>query len=255
MSTDRVSFLAFSCPHCPLHDRDTIAKLIGRIEEIQPDVIVHLGDGHEADGASKFDSEYDFDLLDEFEAHNDFLAQIRKVSRKSRKVFLPGNHDANLQEWNRIDKRLRTLCDYRDHEPELEHWEQPCQYIYDKRRGVFRLGPVSFGHGYEHGQNGDEFQALLLGVPFGLHVTGHTHRPTPMVQRCYRTKAVPLPYWFANPGCLREMKPKYMERKRSHQWGHGFVTGETPMLKSPRMSRMWEARVEIFKMADDGDFD
>lgn len=253
-----VKFAAFSCPHCPLQDERAIEWLLGRLEAEKPDVLVHLGDGHEADSASRWPSEYDWSLRDEFDAHDALLGRLRKaVGKKTRLVFLPGNHDANLLSIGRIDKRIRSQCDYRDpdNEPELQHWEQPCEYVYDKRKGVFRLGQVSFAHGFEHGASGDEFQALLLGVPFGLHITGHTHRPTPMPMRCYRTKAVPLPYWFANPGCLRDLKPPYMERKRSHQWGQGVVFGETAIQKSPRMSRQWDARVEVFRMADDGTFD
>ena len=254
----KVRFAAFSCPHAPLIDNAAVDWLIGRLESEKPNVVVHLGDGHEADSASRWPSEYDFTLADEFKSHNDFLKKIRLATPKARHVFLPGNHDENLLAIGRIDKRIRSQCDYRDpdNEPELaEHWEQPCSYEYDKRRGVFRLGQVSFAHGFEHGTNGDEFQALLLGQPYGLHVTGHTHRPTERVQRCFRTKAVPLPYWYANPGCLRDLRPQYMLRKRSHGWGQGAVFGETLLTKSPRMSRQWEARVEIHRMKDDGDFD
>jgi hypothetical protein len=74
------------------------------------------------------------------------------------------------------------------------------------------------------------------------------------VQRCYRTKAVPLPFWYANPGCIRDLAPNYIKRKRHHQWGQGVVIGEAEITKSPRMSRTWEARTEIFRMADDGEF-
>ncbi len=253
-----ITFAAFSCPHCPLQDKKAVDWMLGRIEKEQPDVVVHLGDGHEADSASRWPSEYDWSLEDEFNEHNKFLVSVRKVTPKSRHVFLPGNHDANLQEIGRIDKRIRSQCNYRDakNEPELaEHWEHPCEYVYDRRRGVFRIGPVAFAHGYECGGNGDEFQAILLGVPYGLFIAGHTHRPTPTLMRARRTVAVPLPYWYLNAGCLRDLKPTYMKRKRSHLWGQGLVLGEAMETKSPRMSRAWDARVEIFRMGDDEEFD
>ncbi len=249
------SFLAFSCPHCPLEDANAIKWLLGKIEAEKPAVVIHLGDGHEADSASRWPSEYDWELADEFKAHNDLLASIRKVAPKARKVFLPGNHDANLSEWNRIDKKLRGLCDYHKQEPELEHWEQPCKYEYDRRSGCFRLGQVTFSHGYEANQSGDEFQSILLGVPFGLFIGGHTHRPTPGIMRASKTAAVPLPFWYANPGCMRDLKPQYMKRKRSHQWGQGVVIGEAMETKSPRMSRMWDARVETFRLSGDEGWD
>jgi predicted phosphodiesterase len=251
-------FLAFSCPHCPLQDERAVEWLLGRIEAERPDVVVHLGDGHEADSASRWPSEYDWSLSDEFEAHDALLKRIRLAHPKARRVFLEGNHDANTREIGRIDKRLRSQCDYRDpdNEPELaRHWERPCDYVYDRRRGCFRIGQVTFAHGFEASQGGDEFQSILLGVPMGLFVGGHTHRPTPHVGQARRTNAVPLPYWFANPGCLRDLKPPYMTRKRSHGWGQGVVIGEAVPIKSPRMARQWDARVEIFRTADPYDYE
>jgi hypothetical protein len=239
-----------------LQDDKAIDWMLGRLEKIQPDVVVHLGDGHEADSASRWPTEYDWDIVDEWDSHNAMLAKIRKAAPKARRVFLPGNHDANFQEICRIDKKLRRACDFRDHEPELkDHWELPASYVYDKRRGTFSIGQVTFAHGYEAGANADEFHAILLAAPFGLYVGGHTHRPTPCVMRAKRTATVPLPYWYANAGAMRNLKPPYMERKRTHNWGQAIVVGEAVPLKSPRMSRHWDARVEIFRMADDGNFD
>jgi predicted phosphodiesterase len=252
---DRQTFIAFSCPHCPLQDEKAVDWLIGRIEAERPDVIVHLGDGHEADSASRWPSEYTFNIVDEWKAHNALLGKIRKASPKSRRVFLPGNHDANFSAVGRIQLKLAAALDYAEHEPELkEHWERPCPYVYDRRRGVFRLGQVSFGHGWESGVNSDEFQAILLAMPYGLHVSGHTHRPLP-VTRCFRTRGVPLPFWYANAGCIRDLSPQYMSRHRSHGWGQAMVIGEVAITKSPRMSRQWEARTEVFRMKDEGEFD
>lgn len=245
-----VTFLAFSCPHCPLEDKDAIGWLCEEIAARQPAVIVHLGDGHEADSASRWPSEYDWPLSEEFKAHNELLRRIREAHPGARRVFLPGNHDANLLAINRIDKKIRSLCDYRDHEPELQHWEQPCTYVYDRYRGVFRLGQVTFGHGYEAAANADEVQSITLGVPFGLWVGGHTHRPLAVTQ-ARRTAQIPLPYWYANAGTLRDLwEVPYMDRKRRHMWGQGIVVGETAITKSPRMSRNWNAETVIRNMFD-----
>lgn len=245
-----VSFLAFSCPHCPLEDKDAIDWLIEEIGTRQPNVIVHLGDGHEADSASRWPSEYDWPLAEEFKAHNALLQRIREAHPKARRVFLEGNHDANLLAVNRIDKKLRSLCDFRDHEPELANWEQPASYVYDRYKGVFRLGQVTFGHGYEAGPAADEIQSITLGAPYGLWVGGHTHRPLPVAQ-AKRTAQIPLPYWYANAGTLRDIWDcDYMTRKRRHLWGQGIVVGETAITKSPRMSRNWNAETIVRVMFD-----
>lgn len=245
-----VSFLAFSCPHCPLEDKEAIDWLIGEIGERKPNVIVHLGDGHEADSASRWPSEYSWTLAEEFKSHDDLLGRIRGAHPGARRVFLPGNHDANIQAIGRIDKKLRDLCDYRDREPELKHWEQPAEYIYDRYKGVFRLGQVTFAHGYESGVGADEIQSITLGVPYGLYVGGHTHKPLPVTQ-AKRTSAIPLPFWFANAGTMRDIwDVPYMERKRRHQWGQATVIGEVAITKSPRMTRQWNAETVVYRMFD-----
>jgi predicted phosphodiesterase len=250
-------FVAFSCPHCPLQDKEAVDWLLGRIDGLRPDVVVHLGDGHEADSASRWPSEYTWGIKDEFKAHNAFLRDIRKVTRRgTRLVFLPGNHDDNFQAVGRLPDKLRGALDYRDavHEPELaEHWEIAAEYDYHRTRGVFRLGQVAFAHGYEAGVNADKFHAVMLADPGGLYVGGHLHRPTMGIQRASLTAAVPLPYWYANPGCLRNLSPQYMRRQRKHNWGQGLVHGECNPLARGRIKPDWKAHVEIFRMSDAGE--
>lgn len=247
----RVSFAAFSCTHCPLQDQAAVDWALGILEAEQPDQVIHLGDLLEMDSASRWPSEYDFDFEDECIAADALLASIRKVTPKSTHVFLEGNHDANLMEWGRIDRRLRSALRLEKHIDDLKHWKQPCRYVYDRVDGVYRIGQVGFCHGYEAGQNADEFQSILMGSYHGLLVLGHTHRPTPGIMRAKKTMAVPLPYWYANVGALRGLKPHYMTRKRSHNWGQAMVIGEASPVKSPRMSREWSARVETFRISGD----
>lgn len=240
-----LKFLAFSCIHCPLQDNAFVDWMLGKIGEHRPDVVVHLGDGREANSASKWPSEYDWTLEDEYESHNTFLASVRKEAGDASLVMLEGNHDDNIRAIGRIDAGLRSLCLPEKHEPELKHWKV-LPYTYSQR-GIYRIGSVTFGHGYEAGQNADEAQSLLLGMPYGLWIGGHTHRPQHVTQ-VFKTKAIPLPYWYANAGCGRVMETDYMQRKRQHQWGQGIVVGESQPLKSPRMSKTWDAHLELFRM-------
>jgi len=255
MDTWKTKFLYFSCPHYPLVDNEAKEWLLDRIKFHNPDVIIHGGDGHEADSASRWPSEYDWPLSHEFRTHNQFLKEVRLSNPESKRVFLPGNHDDNLLTLNRIDRKLRDLCDYRDHEPELAEWEQPCIYEYSNR-GRYRIGQVTFSHGYEANQSADEMQSITLGIPYGLYVGGHTHRPKPVTQTP-KTKAVPLPYWFANAGTIRDMdNVPYMSRKRRYAWGQAIVVGEAADWRYKDSlipnSPLWEAETEVFRMYDAG---
>ena len=178
MNTER--FIAFSCTHCPVEDPEAINWLISRIEEYKPSLIVHLGDGLEADSASRFPAENDWDLKTEFDHFNGLLFNVRSAAPDDAAcVFLEGNHDANLLEINRIDKRLRGLCDWRDTKnvPEMDNWLTPTKYRYDRRKGCYRIGQVVFSHGYEANASAGKFEAVHFCNEFGLYIHGHTHRP------------------------------------------------------------------------------
>lgn len=254
MINKKTSFVAFSCQHCPLQDKNAVNWLIEIIKERKPDEIINLGDLLEADSASKWSSEYSWTLRDEFNSANELLKRIREASPKSKLVFLEGNHDSNILSINRIDKKLRDLCDYRDESniPELKHWIKPTEYKYSRRKGAYKIGAVTFAHGYEAGQSGDKFQAISLGQPYGLFVGGHTHRPTEGApKQVMMTLGRPLPYWYLNTGCLRIMECDYMDRLRQDQWGQGCVVGWAENIKSPRLSKTWDAECLVYKMFND----
>ncbi len=249
-----MSWIAFGCVHAPLHDPEAIDWLIGQIKEEKPDYIIHLGDGFEADSASRWPSEYNFTLADEFIEHDKILLRIRKASPKSKKVFIEGNHDNNLIALNRIDKKLRGLCDYRIHQLNKElvaHWEMPTIYNNCRRRGVWRLGEVAFAHGYACGVKGGENEACRMANEYGLYVRAHTHRPTNGVVRAMKTGKIPLRYWYANAGTLRGLDPDYMKRNSKELWGQACVVGQCQPIKSPRREKTWEAEVRIFRMFDE----
>lgn len=241
-------FLAFGDCHCPFEDNEAVEWLLAQIREVKPGVIVCIGDLFEADSASRWPSEYSHTLADEFDAANKLLAKIRKTGGDAECVFLPGNHDANILSINRIDPKLRGLCDYRKagNVPELEHWSQPAAYEYN-RRGTYRIGQVVFSHGYESGAYAGKYESVVLTDQHGLYIHGHTHRPHEPKQ-CMLTSSVPLPFWYANTGTIRKMECEYMLRKRQQMWGSAVVVGETMPLKSPRTSRQWAAETRIHRM-------
>lgn len=252
-------FLAFSCPHAPLQDNEHIEWICQHIRKHKPDVLVCLGDLHEMDSASRWPSEYDFDLHDEYVEANGLLKKVRTAAPAHCDcVLLPGNHDENLMEVGRVNPKLRELTCWRQrqwyantwlNEELLTKWNFKTPYKY-AQEGVYRLGQVTFLHGYEAGQSADEYQSILLGVPYGLSVAGHTHKPVQVTQAC-KTKTVPLPYWYANAGCSRVMDCSYMTRKRQHQWGQALVLGdcdEKAVRSKMPTSPQWNAETIVRKM-------
>ena len=137
-------------------------------------------------------------------------------------VWMEGNHDYNIRDWHRSKKQLVELIDYREHRelgPELEHWEwYPYEY---SERGLFRLGQISFSHGFNAGIGADKKMALTEGfvLPFGLYVGGHTHRPLPINQESFYSK--PTGKYSCNVGTLGDIWNgfTYMQKKDRSAWG------------------------------------
>jgi predicted phosphodiesterase len=246
------TFLAFSCTHCPHQDDVAIAWLLGQIADRKPDVIIHLGDMCEGEAGSKWNDEAMHTLLDEYEVANEMLKSIRRVAPKSSSlVMLQGNHDANILAKGRIDPRVRQLLDMRKNIDELQHWNTKAEYEYDRRRGCFRLGQVCFSHGYDCSEAGIRREAIyfLQGHQFGMYVHGHTHRSHPPKQ-LMATSTTPLPWWVANAGCMRDLKPDFVKRLNTQLWSQAIVVGESEMIKSPRSYKCWDAETVVFRGYD-----
>jgi predicted phosphodiesterase len=253
-----VKFAAVSCTHAPLQDDYAVTWALNEIEEFKPDVLVHLGDLLEASAASKFPKEDDWSLEDEYTQGNVLLSQFAKAAgKKARKVFLPGNHDFNIRSYARLPKDVRSLLDYRKHMPALAEWEQPVdEYVYDRNRGVFRIGQVTFAHGFAAGVQADKQHALDLGLPYGLYIGGHSHQPRP-VEQVRANQTTPLPYWMSNVGTLRDIwttADTWMRRKRRHLWGQAMIVGEVNDTWESHTQGLvpsapeWDAEVKVFRM-------
>lgn len=258
-----VKIVAFSCTHCPVQDKQAIKWLCSQIADFKPDVLVHLGDWMEADAASRWPSEETYSLEEEIAEADRVAVEIHDAAPEAERVWLLGNHDKNILDKGRIDGKVRSMCDFR--RPQFDDsgeqinknllgWKIVADYHYCRTRGVVRFGQVTLAHGYEAGTKADENHSVLLGCPMGLYVGGHTHRPTHVTQ-AIKSAGVPLPYWYANAGCLRDLSPHYMRRQRGFQWGHGCVLIEADTRvgphKSLRMSRRWTAETKIRGMFSD----
>ena len=174
-TTADVSFVAFSCLHAPLQDEEAFDSIIETISKEKPDVVVHLGDGHEMSWASKFDDAGELTAVQEYDVHNGLLAQIRKAHPSARRVMLPGNHEWRLYS-PRIEPCVREALHWTRHEPELEHWEQPVDYLHCRHRGWGRWCSAT-GSPRQH--QASERKRPRCAVSLGcMSMATHTGRPS-----------------------------------------------------------------------------
>lgn len=245
------SFVAYSCVHFPNVHRESERRLFDWIADNRPDVVVMLGDLFDGSAASRWPNEDDWGLHEEYCQAARHLETVRSLCPGSRHVWLLGNHEQNTLDPNRIPKRLRGLTDFRlGHTPlgdEARHWK----ILPYSHRQVYRLGPVSFQHGAEHGSRSGLRLAQLYAPENGLLVYGHTHRPVAPVQPDI-SPGVPLRKWYANAGCMCDWdKMQYTYRLNTATWGHGMVVGvaNDAQRRTTFATKQWDAETVVWEYA------
>lgn len=228
----RETVAVWSCPHCPYQRPESVEWLLSVLPSVRPlHHLVCLGDLFESAAASVHFDEHDHILEDEYASASALLQDVREsVPRTTKKWWLLGNHDDNLQhpDPRRIPKALRSLIHWNDHKEfggEFRRWYQ-IPYI-KSLEGCLQLGQIILAHGFDCGVNSDELEAVQLahicgGFSRRLVVRGHTHRPREPTQ-CHRTRTAPLPLWCANVGTLGPLQPPWMSRRSSFLWGPALL--------------------------------
>lgn len=235
-------FLAPSCLHNPITHKPFFNWLIEQIEEFKPHVIVNLGDWYEGLAASRH-SRHPLQKWNLFDEHRAVLEQakaIRAAAPEAKRVWLYGNHDDNLFgiHADRLPDDIREAANWRNFSglpEELADWHILESYGH---RPCWNLGQITFAHGCAITDTAPQDAAYLYGVPNGLYVSGHTHRPQRVTQ-C-RIRKVPMPYWIANPGTGIDFDQcYYMARNSMALWGRGVVVGE---VHTKGEGREWKAK-------------
>lgn len=249
------TWIAWSCPHVPLFCRDTHRRLVETIRSLRPDHVILLGDLLEASPASKHPNEDQWTLRDEYDSAAEYLTSVMEAAGPDANyVWLHGNHDSNIQGICRIDRRIRDMVHW-DRDPVLGPVARLWTQVPYSHRQVYRLGPVTFRHGAEHGVNADRDQAVLYGVENGLTVGGHTHRGHD-VREAMLTSKVPLRKWYMNAGTHCDWdRMQYMERRSIAMWTHGVCVGDVSAAavrqrRSRYASVQWDGRYELWDRGD-----
>lgn len=214
------SWCALSCTHkpvaCPLYCKWIVKQVKAR----QPDYLIHLGDLFDIKGLSRFAKADAPKLSAEYKAGGQFLAELREAAPKAKRVFLMGNHEARI--YKEEHAIVSDLLDIRKHVEELKHWKV-YPYIYTPEN-VFRLGPVTFAHGFSTSVGAMKREVLNLTVPNGLYVHGHLHRGCDPQQ--VNAGALMLPYWRADAGCgIESTQSSYFAQWDTSSWSRGFLSG------------------------------
>lgn len=241
-NTRIVDWMAFGCLHFPIHDEDGIKWLLAKIKERKPKVIVGLGDFIDADALSAFAKASRGALDKEYARVNEFCGEINEIAPNAKKVWIMGNHEQRM--FREEYKPLAGVLDYRKQISEARHWRH-IEYGFGPDY-VFPLGQLTFFHGSFTSQAACKSEAIMLGVPFGLTVSAHTHRPHD--KHHIRIGKTPLPYWHANTGTMIKPKPEYMLTKDDSLWGAAMVSGWANTKRRFDGNQNWDAKLDLYRM-------
>lgn len=258
MPTFRV--VAYGCSHEPICHPGYFQWLLKTIEEVKPHYIYNLGDLYEGIAGSRHtkDPRHNWSLMDEHRAVAKHIKAINEVAPHASKYWLYGNHDDNLfgVHADRLPEDLRELANWQTHEfvaKELSGWRVKETYKHGAR--VY-LGQLSFGHGCPVGGSSAKDEAYSYGVPYGLDVRSHTHRPEAVTQA--KERQVLLPYSYCNVGTGADWeKMHYMDRQSKLLWGRGCLVAEVNCAgegREVRASKNWDAEVLVHSYANEGRF-
>ncbi|RYG40214.1 hypothetical protein EON79_22995, partial [bacterium] len=203
-----------------------------KISEFDPHILVNGGDWFEGLAASRWPKtpEQDWFVRKEFVTVSEQADDLAQAAPNAKKYWQRGNHDSNLlDEPHRLTDEMKAYVGELRNDlftGPLKSWTVGGKYGHDEK---LRLGPITFQHGCATGRGIPEShlkdQAYAYCVPWGLHLSVHTHAPVPVTQA--RERSSWLPYWFANAGTGMDWsKAHYMERASKEAWGRGLVLFE-----------------------------
>lgn len=141
------------------------------------------------------------------------------------------------------------MCQWQNH-PRLAGALTDWRVLPYHARSRYRLGPVTFQHGTDTSVNGDRNQAILYGIPYGLWVGAHSHRPQSVTRIVLPGRVPVFGTHFANVGCGADWdKMDYISRSNISLWGRGILMGECNAGKDHFSGKEWDAKLILHSEA------
>jgi hypothetical protein len=157
--------------------------------------------------------------MSDIQGGEDFLERTKPT------VYLMGNHEhrATAMQHTSGSALVRDYC--ADLEARIKTAAKSCGVKtilpYHAEKGVYRLGPVAFIHGYAHGLNATAEQGKHYADRGGALIHGHTHT----LAQVNLTKAEGGAAFSAGCLCQKDAMAYASHRLATSRWGSGFAAG------------------------------
>lgn len=208
--------------HMPEHIN--LSPVYSFIRDFRPDVTILGGDIIDATGlhgaehmrADQFDMDWyerDVELLREL------VTKLRGINRKTRFVYLVGNHEQRYDRLVRnFPKIFRGAFNFR--RDVFDKLRIPVKWIpYKTKDSYYRIGDCLFMHGVKFPDAHAKLYAIR-NTPYKV-VYGHLHHY--QVYTTHRPLMSMSPRYAINGGCLSTTNPEWKEGE-PNQWINGFVS-------------------------------
>lgn len=163
------TFLAASDLHGNLQDKATVKQVLKFKEEFNPEITIFMGDLFDLQAlmSRATDDDKAVPILEDVEAGLDFMREFKPD------VYLKGNHEVRLDKLSQSRDAVKSsLAQKLMQEMDEEFAAMGTRTLpYCKRNGVYRLGKLSFVHGYSCGIGATRKHAFT----YGNVLMGHIH--------------------------------------------------------------------------------
>lgn len=217
-----IKFIAAGDSHGDMIDWEAADALREFLADYRPEVRVCLGDAFDfralrrgVDGKERQES-----IMEDIDAGLHFLTKILRPT-----VYLYGNHEDRLDAIisSELDATRREAVQSIKDRINREVRKAGCKTIlpYHAEQGVWKLGPVTYIHGYAHGVNATTVQGQHYCSPGGALIHGHTHNLASISLTQHGSGNA------FSAGCLcRKADMTYSKnRLATSRWGSGWVAG------------------------------
>ena len=222
----------FGDTHNPFQDQRAIREVELFLGEVQPDLIIKLGDMCDFYGLSKFDKnpERSDSLQADLNSTKQLNIRQRKMCPDSRQIQINGNHEDRMRRflWSRSPAlaslgslTIDNLYGLTSNEIEYVEYEE----------GLLVNGTFLFTHGDIVRAQAGYTARSMFAKHGGCGMHGHTHR----LGSYYNRNRFGLYGWWEN-GCLCTLKPDWIQNP---DWHQGFS------LVHFTYDRFWVEQIQI----------
>lgn len=207
-------FIALGDIHFPYSNPRALEETLDFISNYHPQYIILLGDIVDCYSLSRFDKDPRriLSLQKEFDLANAFLANLKKISPRSKIIYIEGNHEKRLQKYLDSHPEISSL---RSLTIPLLLGLDALDIPYVKN---FSLCDMYFTHGEIVRKYSGQSARGELDKNDVSGCSGHTHR----LSHYFKTTTHRDLQWV-EAGCLCSLNPIYLDTKPD--WQNGFIYG------------------------------